>query len=318
MLVSVIIPIYKVEQYIERCLDSVLNQTYQKLEIILVDDCSPDSSMDIARSVISRREKNEYRSFKYLRHDRNRGLSAARNTGIDASTGDFIFFLDSDDEILPHCISSLVAESDNGRIDVVCGGLSFCGQIELMKYNTHYVCYDAFYQNDDDIIDAYVRGRIPISAWNKLLSRNVVLKEELYFKEGLLFEDNLWSFIMIHSISSLKTVSLITYNYWIRPGSIATSTEYVKRQYHMYEVMSERDRFVKLKGICNKETKSYLIKDKALWLQSKVCDNRFSLKEKYNLVSSVFSLNDKCQVLVFFVFYYFRWLLHKFKYSVCR
>ena len=107
MKVSIIIPIYKVEQFIEDCLRSVYNQSYKNLEIILVDDCTPDDSMLIARNFVSKKELPKGMEIKFLSHKKNRGLSAARNTGIDAATGDYIYFLDSDDELSPDCISLL-------------------------------------------------------------------------------------------------------------------------------------------------------------------------------------------------------------------
>lgn len=90
MKVSVIIPVYNVSKYIERCLLSVLNQTWEDLEIILVDDCTPDNSMELAATVIASHSRgNEVRS---LVHDENKGLSAARNTGIRDATGDYVYF----------------------------------------------------------------------------------------------------------------------------------------------------------------------------------------------------------------------------------
>ena len=104
MLISIIIPIYKVEPYIVRCIDSVLNQTYRELEVILVDDCSPDKSMTMARDYIEQSSLSKDLQFIYLRHEKNKGLSAARNTGINSATGKYVFFLDSDDEITPDCL----------------------------------------------------------------------------------------------------------------------------------------------------------------------------------------------------------------------
>ena len=97
LLVSVIIPVYQVSDYVERCLLSVMNQTYQNIECIIVDDCSTDDSVAKCDRLIS-----TYKGpikFQILHHERNRGLSAARNTGTDAATGEYIFYLDSDDEI---------------------------------------------------------------------------------------------------------------------------------------------------------------------------------------------------------------------------
>ena len=106
--ISIIVPIYNVEPYIERCLRSVMIQTYSNIECILVDDCTLDNSMKICDCLLG-----NYIGpieFKVLHHDHNRGLSAARNTGTDAATGEYIFYLDSDDEITPDSISLMVAE----------------------------------------------------------------------------------------------------------------------------------------------------------------------------------------------------------------
>ena len=94
-LVSIIIPVYKVEAYIERCLTSVMHQTYQDsaIECVLVDDCSPDKSISLAQDMISRYHGNI--DFTIIRNDKNRGLSVSRNNGIEHATGKYLFFLDS-------------------------------------------------------------------------------------------------------------------------------------------------------------------------------------------------------------------------------
>ena len=318
MLVSVIIPVYKVEIYIERCVNSVLKQSFRNLEVIFVDDCSPDNSIGIAKSVISSSADSQSFDFIFLKHDYNQGLSAARNTGLNAAKGDYIFFLDSDDEITEDCIETLVSESEEGTVDVVCGGLEFCGSIEIFGFDTQYVCNDHFYMNNKDIVKAFVTGLIPISAWNKLLRREVLISKKIYFKEGLLFEDNLWAFILTHSVSTLKTLSHKTYHYWIRSGSIATSTTNMSRYKHMLVVMAEREEFLRNRNIHNNITDSYLIKDKALWIQYRLCENNLSVGNKIRLIFSVLLLNNKCAVLGLSVLYSIRWVLHQIKCFICR
>ena len=88
-LVSIIIPVYKVEPYIIKCIDSVLHQNYRFMEVILVDDRTPDHSMQMAIDYIEQSKLSHDIHFKYVKHDCNRGLSAARNTGIDAATGEY-------------------------------------------------------------------------------------------------------------------------------------------------------------------------------------------------------------------------------------
>ena len=120
MKISVIIPVYNVAPYIAACLQSVMRQTTQAaLECILVDDCGPDNSMEVVSETLK-----SYKGpvdFKIVRHTQNRGLSAARNTGLAAATGDYIYFLDSDDEITPDCIERLSAPLQKEPYDLTIG-----------------------------------------------------------------------------------------------------------------------------------------------------------------------------------------------------
>ena len=104
MKVSIIIPIYNVEPYIERCLQSVVSQTYPYFECILIDDCGNDRSMPFAEQFIQNYSGEIH--FRILRHENNCGLSSARNTGMKAANGDYIYFMDSDDAITPECIET--------------------------------------------------------------------------------------------------------------------------------------------------------------------------------------------------------------------
>lgn len=107
MLISIIIPVYNVSSYIERCLQSVMRQSYIEIECLLVDDASPDDSIEKCERLIA-----AYTGpirFSVLHHEHNRGLSAARNTGTESATGDYILYLDSDDALTDDCIETLVA-----------------------------------------------------------------------------------------------------------------------------------------------------------------------------------------------------------------
>lgn len=316
MLVSVVIPIYKVEQYIERCIESVLNQTYRQLEVVLVDDCSPDNSISLAQNYINNSSLSKDFVFKYERHDHNRGLSAARNTGLDVATGDYIYFLDSDDEITSDCIETLVEASENGSVDVVCGALELCGSVEMFSIDLSF--YDALYEGKKNVIDAFVKDRIPIAAWNKLLRREALLAEKVYFKEGLIYEDNLWTFELAHCVNSIKTITNKTYHYWIRSSSIMTSTGYIQKYSYMLRVFAEREEFLKSRNLYNPVTRYYLIKNKAVWIQCRICDKNIPYKERIKLASSVLTLDDKSKVLGYSIFYYFRWVLHQIKCYLCH
>ena len=238
---------------------SVLNQTYRQLEVILIDDCSPDDSMSVAQDVIRNSPDSADLLFKFIRHEVNRGQSAARNTGIKAASGDYIFFIDSDDEITSTCIETLVLESCNGTIDVVCGGLNICGEVDLFKSSKNFDTIDAFYDSFKDIVNAFAQNQIPHSAWNKLLRRSCVIENDLFFKEGLLCEDNLWTFILAHSVDTLKLLSAKTYRYWIHPGSTITTMTLAKGNEYWLTIMEEQENFLKIKKKENPITRNYLL-----------------------------------------------------------
>lgn len=316
MLVSIIIPVYNVEQYIIRCVESVLNQTYRQLEIIFVDDCTPDYSMEVIRRFITETPKSQNIKFKYLQHDINRGLSAARNTGIDVAEGEYLFFLDSDDEITPDCIETLVKASENGTIDVVCGALELCGSVEMFTFSLMF--YDVYYQSKNDVLKAFASDKIPIAAWNKLLRRKVIVDEKLFFKEGLIYEDNLWTFELVHCVRSLKTLTSQTYHYWIHKSSIMTSTRCIQKYDYLLSVFAEREKFLRDRKLNNPITQNYLIKNKAAWIQCRIVDSHISYQEKWRLVSSVLALEDKYTVVLYGVLYHIRWVLHQIKCIVCH
>ena len=104
--ITIVVPIYNVALYITDCIQSIISQTYQgKIECLLIDDCGTDNSMEIVEGILKSYQGKI--DFKICHHNRNRGLSAARNTGINHATGEYIYFLDSDDEITSDCIEKL-------------------------------------------------------------------------------------------------------------------------------------------------------------------------------------------------------------------
>ena len=111
--VSVIVPMYKVEQYIKLCVDSILNQTFRDFEIILVDDASPDNCFELCQKLYGGNDK-----VKFIRHEKNCGLGITRNTGIKNARGKYVYFVDSDDFILPQALEKFynAAEKNNAQV----------------------------------------------------------------------------------------------------------------------------------------------------------------------------------------------------------
>ncbi len=217
MLVSIIIPIYNVADFIGACLESVYNQTYDNIEVILVDDFTPDNSMEVAQPFIDKlRQRYE---VQVIHHKRNRGLSAARNTAIRAMHGNWIYLLDSDDEILSNCIELLVKKVNLYEgIDFVIGGMVVIGA------NYHYqVQSSEFVSNNRDIIIDYISKKWYVMACNKLINRDFFIQKGLWFKEGILHEDELFSFLLAINSQSMACVYENTYVYKIRGVTSITS-----------------------------------------------------------------------------------------------
>ena len=222
--VSIIVPIYNVGPYVEDCIRSVMRQTYDgPMECVVVDDCGTDSSMDIVEKLVA--EYDGPIMFKILHHEHNRGLSAARNTGMDATTGDYLYFLDSDDELTDDCIEKLTEPLNKEWYDFVVGNvcrvkiLSNNHQKEEKNKSLILKIADKTVVTDSMILRTYRTGWNQ-NAWNKLYKADFIRKNRLSFKEGLVHEDNLWTFQIACIASSLFVVNHVTYIYKKREGSI--------------------------------------------------------------------------------------------------
>lgn len=224
MLVSVIIPVYNVAPYIERCLQSVLNQTYKNVELIIVDDCGTDDSMDLVEKLLRENEGGQSQmKIRILHHEHNRGLSAARNTGIEASTGLYIYFLDSDDWIYPCCIELMVsAVRNHPDSEVVFAGADVTDhKFPWLDYSKKKL---PEYSNDRDWLQKsmLLRTLFAMTAWNKLVSSRFIKENNLRFVEGLIHEDEVWNLDISKCIQSASFVPHNTYYYYIRQDSITS------------------------------------------------------------------------------------------------
>lgn len=223
--ISIIIPIYKVEQYIMACLDSIIAQDYTgKIECILVDDCGGDSSIAIAQERIASYDGPI--SFTILHHNHNRGLSAARNTGISHAKGDYVLFVDSDDELTPNAISSLTKPLSEQQYDFVIGDYRVIGtdkQYPPLLLDDKSILYN------DKIFNTYLLGKWYMMAWNKLINRNFLLHNNILFLEGIIHEDDLWSFVLAFKARTMLVTKDCCYIYNIREGSITTGTNIRKK-----------------------------------------------------------------------------------------
>lgn len=212
--VSIIVPVYNVSQYITKCLDSIYGQTYKNIELILVDDCGSDDSMTVVHDYLASHVSIDVR---IISHQKNRGLSAARNSGMEKASGEYVYFLDSDDYITSDCIEALVKPLNNKKYDVVVGDYQYSdGKKSDLKLHNEEL-------SGQQILDSYADGLWYVMAWNKLCRKDFLLDNNLTFEEGYLHEDVIWSFKLACKAQSMYIINNVTYNYLVRSSSIMTS-----------------------------------------------------------------------------------------------
>lgn len=203
--VSVIVPIYNVEKYLEKCINSLLSQTLEDIQIILVNDGSKDNSGNIAREY----EKNNKNRIIYVEKE-NGGLSDARNYGLKYATGDFIAFLDSDDYIEKNAYEEMYNKAIEENADYVeCDFIwEFPNKIRVDKQYP--------YKNKKEML-SFVR----VVAWNKLIKRQLITDNNLEFPKGLRYEDVEFTYKLIPFINKFTYVDKPFIHYVQREGSIA-------------------------------------------------------------------------------------------------
>lgn len=222
--ISIVVPVYQVAEYIIPCLQSVGYQKYDgRAECILVDDCGTDDSMELANRFIQSYQGAVV--FSVCSHPYNRGLSAARNTGMLKATGDYLLFLDSDDELSDGALRHLSQPVCTEPLDIV------VGQVRTLGSDKDFNCVlpPRTVLRGKDIRQAYANRLITVMACNKLYRRQILIQNGLSFEEGIIHEDELWSFQVYHCAQSLCLIEDVTYLYKIRTNSITTSALKEKR-----------------------------------------------------------------------------------------
>lgn len=217
--ISVVIPVYNVENYIAKCLDSVLEQSDETVEIICVNDDSPDGSRAIISDYISK-----YKNIKCI--DRpNGGLSAARNTGIVAAKGEYIVLLDSDDWLEENVLKNLYNQAKEANLDVLIANTKWIypQKTHIEKQNSAEIISTV--TNGMDAIIKLMQAEIYVPmAYNYICKREFLIANNLNFKEGLIYEDELWTPQVLLKANRVLATSIYHYNYLQRENTI-TNTE---------------------------------------------------------------------------------------------
>lgn len=255
-LVSIIVPVYNVEKYLEKCLNSIVNQTYKNIEIICIDDGSPDNSINILNKFAE-----EDKRLKIIRQ-KNQGLSAARNTGIINSIGKYIIFIDSDDWIEDNMIEFMLNEIQKDDKDI-----SICGQYNHYFYKNNEsikkITLDKFqiniFQNYNDYFIENYKLHFPFgSSWNKLFKKELIIKNNLFFEKGRFHEDLLFVFRYLNLVQKIGVVKTPLYHYIVTRGNSITNKINKNEINDVLFTVYELKKILNEKLLCSVEYNEYI------------------------------------------------------------
>ncbi|MCK8078690.1 glycosyltransferase [Vibrio sp. 1CM2L] len=212
LLVSVVIPVYNVSQYINRCLDSIVEQSYQNLQIIIVDDRGQDDSIDKVKKYLDNR-------ITIVEHEKNKGLAGARNTGINHATGDFILFLDSDDYVEKDLIEKCIHEQARDDVDAVVFSSQHIDDEEVLFPVDWMEKYSGESRSNVTIDNEEAHNIVAwdVAAWSKLIRLDFIKKNGIYFQEEQrYFEDHYFSAKMYSLKASFSYIDEKLHYYYRR------------------------------------------------------------------------------------------------------
>ena len=215
--VSVIIPVYNVEEYLPKCLDSIINQSLKDIEIILVNDGSPDNSQNI----IEEYKKKDKRIISIIKE--NGGQGSARNLGLTKAKGEYIAYVDSDDYIEPDMLLEMYNKAKDQDLDIV-----ICGYKNIYKDREEELLISKNLLTDT-LADKKSKIFNTISPWSKIYKRDFLLKSKVLFEEDRVwYEDFAYSVKLLSSTSKIGIVNKPLYDYLIRENSTMNNTKILK------------------------------------------------------------------------------------------
>ena len=281
--ISIIIPVYNVEKYLKDCLDSCINQTLQDIEIIIIDDCGSDGSMDIARQYALKDNR-----IKIIKNSQNMGPFATRNYGASQANGEYLLFLDSDDFLDPKACEIALNSAKDGHYDIVTFGSHYWSDeaSEFAKFDP------ISFENGDEFGNWLFRSKN--ISWNlcfRLIKRDIYLLNLDFLTQGksrlIMAEDMLAMFAIFSSARCLVFIPDMLYYYRYNPNSSTndTSVENLKNSIKSFEEVNARMREFALQNRCDKKWQKLYIKlgqheCKLLKRALKIKEGKFGLMDK--------------------------------------
>lgn len=239
--VSILVPIFNVSSFIERCAVSLFEQTFEDIEYIFVNDCTPDNSIEVLNNVIQR-YPNRQAQIRIINHENNKGLAGARNTGIANANGDFILHIDSDDYVEPNMVELLYSKAIAENSDIV-----VCDFI--MEWdNTNRVVEQIWDKNPKIFINKILSVQAVPSVWNKLFKKKLYIENNISTIEGInLGEDLITTPKLLYYSKNVSKVEIPLYHY-LQTNSNSYTKNYTEKNINNVEdVLKELTSFFKKK-----------------------------------------------------------------------
>lgn len=297
-LISIIVPIYNMENFLAKSLDSILNQTYEEFELLLIDDGSTDSSSSICDSYANNDER-----IKVV-HQSNKGISGARNTGLKIAKGKYIMFIDPDDFISYDMIEKLYLNININKADI-----SVCNYMCIYNdFKNKSLIPEGIYSNHDAIELLLKDDNMPSYLWNKLY-RNVVWNN-IYFPEGKRYEDTYVMHKVFMNANRISVIADALYMYVRHEASITFCTSRLN-SWEMIEALESRKNDLKGTAFYDIACQTEMIKIRANLCELRLSQNQYDayynkllnkLKEIYNMQKDKIKISSKIKFTVFFLF----------------
>lgn len=272
---SVIVPVYKVEPYIHKCVDSILGQTYTNLEVILVDDGSPDNCGKICDEYAAKDKR-----VKVI-HKKNGGQADARNFGIEIASGEIIGFVDSDDYIEPYMYQEMINYMQNYGLDIVCADTKQVRGNKI-KYNPRYK--NNLIWNKEEALCENLNSNLDNAVWNKIYKRKVI--ENVRFPIGRVYEDVATIYKFIYNADKVGYLAKGCYYYIKRKGSTISTSFNSKSRYDCFVGYIERLNFAeKHKLSCVEACRKQALETALATLTAFYANNENRASDRYKKVN---------------------------------
>ena len=312
---SIIIPIYNVEKYLKRCINSLLSQNLDNYEIILIDDESKDLSGEIA---------DEYaKKYEFIKeiHQKNKGLAGARNTGLNIASGEYILFVDSDDWLIENTVEKLLFEAKLYDLDIGIADFRYVDENNFIKLNKGkpYECKSII--NGEQYLTECLEMDSPMMVWKSIYKHKFIINNQLFFLEGFNHEDEYWMPLCYLKAKKVKNIDIVFYNYFIHTDCISKRpSDFEKNSFDLIKIcylLKEKSFFINnryLKQLFQNNIinlylsafyKGKLINKKyRKYINSDFFNNLY--KSQYNSIRIVFF--NISHLLYYYVNYLYKWI----------